>query len=302
MLPSAELKPAYDKVVWLYVYRDFSNSKEDLKAERTSLRFGLTSWPQLILVDPDSLAVLRQTGRSTSSFLAAVNTAKVKPSESSSSLDRVEQADARAIQLESEPTAALARQYLDDEDIVVRYRALSILAEQDPKSIAAQAESLLSVRNDPFRYEVCKVLARNRSSEARLALESLVRQPVHSSNPNVLRIRAVEALATCGDSESVEVIGPLAKGSCLNMLTRTAVDSLVAIAGRYTEARERVRHILIEAYPKPALEPSQTQSRYCLSLAKRVHSSLQKVSGESRAFPADYDTASRERLIQSWQE
>ena len=302
MLPSAGLKPAYDKVVWLYVFRDFSKSEADLKAERISLRFGLTSWPQLLLVDPESLRVLRHTGRSVESFLAAVDSARVKTSASSTAVDRVKQADARAIQLESDPSIALAKQYLEDEDIVVRYRALSTLAAQDPESVAARAELLLQVRNDPFRYDVCKVLAKNGNAAANSALESLVRQPAHSNNPNVLRSRAVEALAACGDAESVDAIRPFAKGSYLNMLTRTAVDSLAAIAGRHPETRDRVRQILVEAYPTPPPAPSQTHSRYCLHLARRVHSTLEKITGESKAFPDVYDSAAREKLVRSWQD
>ena len=302
MLPSADLKPAYDKIVWLYVYRDFSKSEADLKAERISLRFGLTSWPQLILVDPESLRVLRQTGRAATSFLAAVDSARVKARESSTAVDRVKQADARAIQLESDPSVALAKQHLDDEDIVVRYRALSILAEQDPESVAARAESLLQERNDPFRYEVCKVLARNGNAAANSALESLVRQPAHSNNPNVLRSRAVAALAACGDADSVDAIRPFAKGSYLNMLTRTAVDSLAAIASRHPEARDRVRQILVESYPAPPSDPNQVHSRYCLNLARRVHSALEKITGESRVFPDAYDSAAREKLVQSWRD
>jgi len=302
LLPSAGLKPAYDKVVWLYVFRDFSRSEADLKAERISLRFGLTSWPQLILVHPESLRALRHTGRTVASFLAAVNSARVTASESSTPLELVKQADTRAIQLEKNPSAELAKQYLDDEDIVVRYRALSILAEEDPESVAASAESLLGARNDPFRYEVCKVLARTGNAAAKGALESLVRRPAHSNNPNVLRSRAVEALAACGDAESVAVIRPLTNGSYLNMLTGTAVASLAAIADRYPEARDRIRQVLIEAYPKPPTEPSQTRARYCLSLARRVHSAIEKITGESRAFPNVYDPAAREKLMRSWQD
>jgi hypothetical protein len=300
LLPSAGLKPAYDKVVWLYVFRDFSHSEADLKAERISLRFGLTSWPQLILVDPESLRVLQHTGRSVTSFLAAVGSAKVKASQSSTAPDRVKQADARAIQLESDPSAVLAKRYLDDADIVVRYRALSILAEQDPASVAARAESLLQVRNDPFRYEVCKVLATTGNVAAKTALESLVREPAHSNNPNVLRSRAVKALAACGDADSVDAIRPFTKGSYLNMLTRTAVDSLAVLVERHPEARDRVRQILIEAYPAPPSDPNQTHSHYCLLLARRVHSALEKITGASRTFPEVYDAAAREKLMQSW--
>ena len=52
MLPNPALKETYDKIVWVYVYRDFSKSKEDRAAERISMRFGVSSWPQIFLVDP----------------------------------------------------------------------------------------------------------------------------------------------------------------------------------------------------------------------------------------------------------
>ena len=160
LLPDVALKPAYSKVVWLYVYRDFSESVADRAAERISLRFGLTSWPQHLLVDPDSMHVLGNTGRSASSFLPAVEraSARVKPSASLKAADRLQQADARAIELEKNPTVDLARKYLTDSDIVVRFRALNTLAEKEPKAVAAQALQLLAVPNDPFRYTVCKVL------------------------------------------------------------------------------------------------------------------------------------------------
>jgi HEAT repeat protein len=302
LLPDAGLKPIYDKIVWVYVYRDFKKNAEDLKAERISLRFSVTSWPKLLLVDPGSLQVLRSTGRTVPSFVRAVNSARVQASNSPAAVDRVRQADARAAELEKQPSVKRARSFLDDADIVVRFRALRVLADKEPEFIAARAESLLKVTNDPFRYEVCQVLAKTGSPTAKRALEDLARRPARSRNPNVLRIRAVEALASCGDGESIEVIGPFTQGSYLNTLTTVAVNSLSAIAERHRDTRDRTRAILVEAFPVPSPEANQSHARYCTRLAKTVHSALQKATERQITFPEVYTAETRRQLIKRWQE
>ena len=299
LLPKAELKPAYEQVVWLYVFRDFSNSQSDRAAERIALRFGLTSWPQHLLVDPRTLRVIGDTGRSLNSFRRAVARAakQVSPTRSPKAADLVKAADARAIALEEKGTVALARESLRDEDIVVRFRALSVLAEKEPNVISENASTLLDVANDPFRYEVCKVLAKTGNREARTALEALVRLPRNSRNPNVLRMNAVKALAACGNADSVKVIAPhAASGQYLNGLTGVSVDALAAIAERETEAASAVRDVLVRALPVPPTKPTATQKRYCERLAKRVHGALEKLTGKEVAFPSVYDRAARQKL------
>ncbi|MCP4513551.1 MAG: HEAT repeat domain-containing protein, partial [Fuerstiella sp.] len=283
MLPNAGLKPAYDKAVWMYVYRDFTQSPADVKAERVSLRLSVTSWPQLVLVDPDTVEVVGSTGRTEDTFLRAVDraAARVRASETSAAADRIADADARAAELESSSNVRLARRYLDDDDIVVRYRALHVLAEKDPKFVAKQAVALLQVPNDTFRYDVCTTLGTVGRKDARGALESLVRNPVHSRNPNVLRIRAVSALATCGNRDSVSAIRPLTRGSYLNGLTGTAIKSVVEIAKSDPTARAEVRQILIESFPQQ-LEETPVHARYCLALAKTVNAALADVTGKQQ--------------------
>jgi len=303
LLPDVALKPAYSRVVWLYVFRDFSKSAADRAAERIALRFGLTSWPQHLLVDPDSLRVVGDTGRTSQRFLSAVDRAasRVKPSRSLMSAERVQRADARAMELEKNRNVALAGEYLADADIVVRFRALETLAEKQPKAVAAQALQLLRVPNDPFRYEVCKVLAKTGDSAAADALQQIVKQPANSRNPNVLRMRAVTALAACGDQDSVAVIAPFASsGQFLNSLTATSVSALAAIADRRPAAKNAVRDVLKRSYPQPPAKPTAVQQRYCLSLAKKVHAALQQVTGRQVAFPAEYNRSTRGMLIQSW--
>lgn len=303
LLPDVALKPAYSRVVWLYVFRDFSKSDADRAAERVALRFGLTSWPQHLLVDPDSLRVVGDTGRTSQRFLAAVDRAasRVKPSRSLKSAERVQQADTRAMELEKNRNVALAGKYLADADIVVRFRALETLAEKQPNIVAAQALQLLRVPNDPFRYEVCKVLAKTGDSAAADALQQIVKQPANSRNPNVLRMRAVTALAACGDEDSVNVIAPFASsGQFLNSLTGTSVTALAAIADRRPAAKKAVRDVLKRSYPQPPANPNAVQQRYCLSLAKKVHAALQQITGRQVGFPAEYNRSTRAMLIQSW--
>ena len=303
LLPNVALKPVYSKLVWLYVFRDFSESKADRAAERISLRIGLTSWPQHLLVDPNSLRVVGNTGRTVQTFLKAVDraAARVKPSSSLKAADRVALADARAIELEQNPTVDLAQKYLDDSDIVVRYRALNVLADKAPEDVAAQAQKLLVVPNDPFRYEVCKVLAKTGNIEAADALAEIVKRPINSRNPNVLRINAVTALGACGDEDAVAVIAPFASsGQFLNGLTGTSVNALAAIAVREPAAKKGVRDVLKRSYPQPPTKPSAIQQRYCASLAKRVHAALEQVTGEQVAFPDEYNPATRAKLIESW--
>jgi hypothetical protein len=49
------------------------------------------------------------------------------------------------------PAVELASLRLADNDIVVRYRALRILAEKAPQVVAGQAVELLAVPNDLLR-------------------------------------------------------------------------------------------------------------------------------------------------------
>jgi hypothetical protein len=132
-------------------------------------------------------------------------------------------------------------------------------------------------------------------------LEQLVRSPVHSRNPNVLRIEAVKALTSCGDAESIEVIQPFTKGSYFNALTATAINALSAITERHPETLDRTRAILVDAYPVPASKADQHQSRYCVSLAKTVHGALRKVDKREIAFPEEYTSDTRSQLVKSWQ-
>lgn len=297
MLPNPDLKPAYEKVVWLYVYRDFSGSPEDLAAERVSLRLGMTAYPQHLLVDPSSMEILADTGRSVESFLAAVGRAKAARGEGAAA--RIREAEERALALEKSPSVAAAKKALADKDIVVRYRAIRILAEKEPKAVAADAEALLAVPNDPFRFEVCRALGKAADGQAARFLERVLAEPGKSLNPNVLRIEAAGALGACGDAGSVKALAPFASsGEWRNGLTGVAVDAIAAIAKREKGARGAAKDALVAAYPEPATDPRD--ARGAEALAKRVHAALEAVTGKKVDFPGDYDGKARERLRRAW--
>ncbi|MHC4550292.1 MAG: HEAT repeat domain-containing protein [Planctomycetota bacterium] len=294
MLPNPALKSTYDKIIWVYVYRDFSQSEPDRRAERIELRFGVTSWPQIFLADPATMRILTHTGRTVDSFLEAVQRTRVRKTRSLAAHERLAGAEARLDELERRPSVKLARRYLDDEDIVVRFRALTVVAGKEPETIVRRAQELLAVPHDPFRYEVCRVLAEAADVKAARALEALVADPQESLNPNVLRIRAVQALAACGDAASAEVVAPFARsGAYFNGLTGISVDALAAIAKRHRKARSKIRRLLAGAYPEPP-DPSDARAlRACVALAKRVHKARQ----DPRPFPKVYDEKARARLM-----
>jgi HEAT repeat protein len=172
--------------------------------------------------------------------------------EPTAAAERLKQAEERAARLVKTPTVAAAKEALGDADVVVRYQALQVLAAKDPRAVAARAAELLRVPHDPFRYEVCEVLEKTGDRSAAPALEAPARKPEGSLNPNVLRIRAVQALARCGGESSVPVVAPFATtGNANNTLTGTAVDALGAIASRTPRAKAAVKAALVESYPPP---------------------------------------------------
>jgi hypothetical protein len=301
LLPSPELKPTYDTLVWLFSNRNFDDSPLDRAAQRIELRFGVSSYPHLLLVDPVKLEIIQQPGRAKEAFLASVARARVaKPANPKAFIDRLRAAEERLAKFEENPTADAAARHLLDEDIVVKLRAVQVLAEKDPKVVVARAAELLQVPNDPFRYEVCGVLAEAGDPSAAPALEAVVKSPARSLNPNVLRIQAVGALARCGREGSVAVIAPFATtGDYRNGLTGKAVDTLAAIASRVPETKGPVKEALVRAYPPPGGNDA-VETRLSEALARKVHQHLTTLTGKQVPFPTPYDAAARAKLVKSW--
>jgi hypothetical protein len=68
LLPHKELVPHYDKVTWLFVTRNFKEDDKDREARRTHDRFGISSWPHLVLFDPREDRVLSWMSRQIGPF------------------------------------------------------------------------------------------------------------------------------------------------------------------------------------------------------------------------------------------
>ena len=301
LLSDPKLAKSYGDVVWMYLFQDFSESDEDRAAERVAIRFGISSWPQHFLVDPFTLKTLADTGRSLESFTAAVGRTKVEKSEPTPSAGDFAAFDALARSLEKDASLALAQKHLQHADIVVSYRAVEVVAKKAPAVLVKASAALLTSPNDQIRYAVCDALASEGDTGAREPLHAMLRDPGASRNPNVLRIHAVKALAQCGDASSLAVIEPFAtSGAWRNGLTRTAIDTIVAICEREAKARRPAIEILAKAYPAPPAAEEAAEQKPCEALAKDVHSALEKLSGKRVAFPRDYTAAKRAELMKAW--
>ena len=174
-----------------------------------------------------------------------------------------------------------------------------MLAEKDPAAIVKRAKDLLAVPHDPFRYAVCKALAKAGDPAAARPLDALLRDAPKALNPNVVRIEAASALGACGDAESVAALRPFAaSGEYRNGLTGTAIDAVAAIAARDPKAKGPAREVLVTAYPVPPEDPGD--GALCVALAKRVHDALAKVTGKKVPFPDRYDAEARKKLASAW--
>ncbi len=310
MLPHKDLAPLYDQAIWVYVYRDFTKSPADLAAERISIRCGVSSWPQLMLIDPISMKRVARAGRTVQGMKSAFAKARLAPNPGANHRGPVAQArlkrsEQTAIELQTQRDRELAHKVLFGEeptgahDIVPQTRALEVLAERTPDVLVEKAATLLRTPNDPFRYLVCQMLRTAGDAKAAPHLEALVKNPEPSLNPNVVRIRAVQALATCGRPESVKVIAPHATtGNYFNGLTGAAVDTLAAIAKRHPKAAAEVAAALRKGYPTvpkedPGTKGGMRKHRAATHLARRIH----KAVADPRPFPTPYDDAARTLLM-----
>lgn len=301
LLSDPKLKADYDDVVWMYLFQDFSHSDRDRAAERVAVRFGITAWPQHFLVDPYTLEVVGDTGRSLETFRASVRQATVKR-QAGVTPEKLAAWDVLAASLEGESPLKLARKLLKHEDVVVRFRAIERLKSNDAQAIADAGVELLATPHDQTRFAVCVILAKMGGGKAIVeALEALVVTPIASKNPNVLRMRAVQALARCGGKGSIDVVAPHAtSGLYFNGLTRASVDCLVAIAQREQDAKVSVANHLRVAFPMPTADSEARELRSCKALAQHVHEALRTVTSQDVSFPTTYDAATRTELIGAW--
>jgi hypothetical protein len=316
LLPNEKLKPIHDKIVWLYVYNDFEEGEKDRAATRIRIRFSVSSWPQLLLIDPYTLEVVGETGREVDGFLKAVEGTKIdrpKYAKSAELLKKLKEAEELASELETKPTEKAAKKALESEDVVARYRAAEYLTKEDPAQLMEKAATLLAVKNDLLRYEVCKAIVGagegvSFTDELVTQLEEMTKDPKDSRNPNVLRINTVQALGACGDKDSLAVIKPYAaEGQANNGLTGTAVDAIAAIGKRHETAKAPAAEILLECFiESTGGNTEQKQIDWYAGMAKRIaektHKHLQELTGTKVDFPKTYNEETRAALKEAFEE
>ena len=210
--------------------------------------------------------------------------------------------DALAIKLESSGDDADATKHLLHPDVVVRLRAVEIIAKKKPELLVKDAERLLASENDQIRYLVCDALAKAGKSDAKDALTAILKDPGASKNPNVLRMRAVKALATYGDASSIDTIAPFAQsGAYLYGLTSESAKAIHAIGERDPKAKALAIGALVLAFPQPPdAGKAASEMAACKALAKTVHEALEKLTKRKVDFPSDYTVATREGLSDAW--
>lgn len=314
MLPNPALKPWYDRVVWLFVSRNFKSDAKDLEALRTHERFGISSWPQMIVFDPIDDRVLLDPPRDLAGFVAAfergvAHTAGRAPNTgvtpAHGALRDLLAADerpmderladrnpiARAVALEdlaagealSAATLAKVQAILarPDEDVVVYLRALRLCAERRPDAVLARARELLAIDNDPLRYEVLELVRAHPDPALAPVLNRLFADAGHgvpSRNPNVLRMRTAPCLGAAGDAASIDAMAPLAReANWRNGTTGVVLQALASLGARLPAERGRVEAVLLEAFP-PAVAATDAQAtRASLALARKVLDALSAV-------------------------
>lgn len=339
MLTNDALEKVYEKVTWLFVTRNFKGDEKDREAYRTHDRFGMSSWPQLIVFDPRSDEIVAEPPRDLEGFLATLERSAVEhrfrpraeavvaDAATGGREDRPTSARERAIAFEDAtlrvaedpdatpaiaPEAALEALRNDDEDLVVRIRAVRYLAAVAPELAAEHAPGLLDVANDPLRYDLLQLLAKHPNPQSSSKLATIFRDAgrgVPSRNPNVLRGHAARALATCGDAAAAGALREIAvEANPLNSTTRLAIEALAGIGAR-TDARGRagIVTILLDAFPAghddPAFEgrPAGSRNRMVRALATSVRDALVQATGREDlpAVPEDWSTKARESYVRT---
>jgi hypothetical protein len=336
LLPNPALKPWYDRVVWLFVSRNFKDDARDREALRTHERFGISSWPQMIVFDPidDSVlldpprdlagfvraferAVARTAGRAPNAGITATHRALRDPpaEDDRPALVRLDDANSivRAVALEElaakdpipeaalqEAAAILAR---PGEDVVVYVRALRLCKKVRPQAVLSRADEILAIANDPVRYEVLDLLAANPDESLAPILNRMFAhagREVPSRNPNVLRMRTAPCLGHSGDAASVDVLAPLARAAdWRNGTTKVVLQALAKIGSRLPAARESIVDVLLESFPPAVGEDDARATRASLGLAAAVAEALAAVLPRWRApkVPQTWDADARAAFV-----
>lgn len=202
----------------------------------------------------------------------------------------------------------------ENEDIVVRQRALWCLAATDPNQIMFSARELLSVPNDPFRYRVLSVIEKTPDPSLGPVLIEIFEgagTTIPSLNPNVLRINVVRCLRESGDASCIDALAEIAtEPDPRNYLNGLIVEVIGEIGQRGDPTlKDRVLTVLMDSFPAAldtTYEDPQEQARMLrmhLTLAGKVVTSIGNVLGvEPPSLPQSWTAADRSELLRKLSE
>lgn len=206
MLSNKETAPFYDTVTWLFVSRNFKDDATDREAARTHDRFGVSSWPQLVVFDPRDDRVLAELPRDFAGFTAGLTAhAKAVPMAGAAA-----QAAAAKI-VEARKLLAAGRR----EDGVTQLQAVA--AEPDDAGVWLQARELLRDPANDTR-SLAERLQDPDVREVALALEAIADLPPAARAPHtktagelllgerhlVVRLRALRLCAAAAPATVVD--------------------------------------------------------------------------------------------------
>lgn len=335
MLPSKKLEPWYDKVIWLFVSRNFKKDHKDIVAMRSHDRFGISSWPQMILFDGRDDLVMQEMPRKLEMFIKGLDRGvtaygkrqwqpkasaeeraqlRVRSQQRTIALESLLEQHSKGAKLTDADLDAAEKDLLStDSDIVVRLRALRLLAQLRPGTIVEHAARWLTVANDPWRYELLGILSRHAKPDPNLTRELVILfeqagEAVPSRNPNVLRIKVADCLARVGDADALNALKvPALEANPRNGLTHTVIRAVGAIAARSRgEPRQRAMGILAESLP-PAVAPTgndrttKLATRRALGVLRTTLQTLAPLVGDATlpALPKTWSESDRASMQRS---
>jgi hypothetical protein len=253
LLPAKELAPHYGDVTWLFVSRNFKDDEKDREAARTHDRFGITSWPQMVIFDPRDDRVLLQQPRDLQGFLAGLKqcarSVPAAPAGDRAAADRV----AEAVRLrgagKTEPAKRLLQEVAkarDGSGVWLHARELlremaggnraigEQLEDPDVRERAIAVERILDLAAGEAAKWREPVAARLRDRQEHLTVRLRALRVLAKADPAAVAASARELLATDNDPFRFAVLEVL-QGHPDPQLTSTLV-ALFEQAGREVES------------------------------------------------------------------
>jgi len=237
LLSNPKMKAHYGRVTWLFVSRNFKDDEKDREAARTHDRFGISSWPQLVLFDPRDDAVLAFMPRGFDAWVQAL----------APLADKV-----------PKPTAATT-------EAVATFRAAQKLAGEEPAAALAPLDELATRRDDAGAWLAARELLRKLRADERSLADRLADPDVRE---RALAVEAIADLGAAGAPQWAEAIAARLLDDRENIVVRIRALNQVAqhrpelVAERAAELllvpsdafRYRVLEV-VATHPDPSLAP-----------------------------------------------